>query len=175
MTAYATIIADPPWKFGDPLPGKHRGAGKHYQLMETRDIAAYLTAANIEVAQDARLFLWRVAALQRDAIDVLEAWGFSLKAELVWRKLTVHGKPWFGMGRQVRMGHEVCLVGTKGRPPVLNHSTRSVFEAPFTGHSVKPVVFYSIVEELSPGPYLELFARQRRLGWDALGDEVPDR
>lgn len=91
---------------------------------------------------------------------------------IVWRKLTKHGKPHFGMGRIVRASHEVCIVATRGKPvPKVLH-VRSVFEAPVGRHSEKPEMFYDIVEELFDGPYLELFARRCRPGWTCLGDEV---
>jgi len=139
------------------------------------------------LAPDCRLFLWRVAAMQEEAFAVMRAWGFQLKSEIVWVKtskgtdiahdveqLGEEDKLHFGMGRTVRMAHETCLIGVRGRPEVLNHSTRSVFFAPYTRHSEKPDVFYrEVVERLSPGPYLELFARDRRSGWLSLGAELP--
>jgi len=140
--------------------------------MTVADIAAYLNTADIQVAPDARLFLWRVASMQQEALDVVRAWGFTPKTEIVWCK-TRNGKWHFGMGRTVRAAHETCLVAVRGRPPVLNHSTRSVFIGEVRAHSQKPEEFYPLVEALSPGPYLELFARQRRCGWDSIGDELP--
>jgi N6-adenosine-specific RNA methylase IME4 len=113
------------------------------------------------------------------------AWGFTPKSELVWIKTrdhfaledegilpraTIH----FGMGRQVRMSHEVCIIATRGRPPTLSRSIRSVFFAHFGGtHSRKPERFFRIVERLSPGPYVELFARRLREGWTTYGNELP--
>lgn len=124
-----------------------------------------------EIAPDARLFLWRVSAMQEEALEVMRAWGFIPKSELVWIKNTKSSKLWFGMGRTVRMSHEICLIGQRGHPEILSHSIRSVFEAPYTRHSGKPEIFFDYVEKLSPGPYLELFARRQRPGWTCLGDE----
>jgi N6-adenosine-specific RNA methylase IME4 len=121
---------------------------------------------------DAHLFLWRCASMQREALDVIDAWGFRLKSEIVWLKKTSSGKRWFGMGRTVRAEHETCLIATRGRPQVLSRSVRSVFEAPVGRHSAKPAEFFSIVEQLCSGPYVELFARQQRPGWTALGLEA---
>lgn len=169
---YVTIVADPPWRFSDALPGKGRGAGRHYSTLRPLEIAAAYDVPQL-AADDARLFLWRVSALQEDALRVMRIWGFTPKAEIVWLKKTRTGKHWFGMGRQVRNAHEVCLIGTRGQPERLSASVRSIFEAPYTGrHSGKPEVFFDLVEALSPGPYLELFARERRRGWRALGLEV---
>lgn len=118
------------------------------------------------------LFLWRVAAMQEDALTVMRAWGFSQKTEMVWLKKTRTGKRWFGMGRIVRAEHESCLVGVRGRPRVLSHAVRSTFCAPVGRHSEKPETFYEIVEQLYDGPYVELFARRMRPGWTCLGNEI---
>lgn len=131
------------------------------------------------LADDCVLFLWRVASMQQSALDVVRAWGFVVKTEVVWLKKTVNGLQWFGMGRTLRAEHEVCLVATRRRPNVLNHSTRSTFitdfegfSAPVVRHSEKPEKFYEIVESLYAGPYCELFARRQRPGWTCLGNEV---
>jgi len=171
---FTTIIADPPYAFDDALPGKSRGASKNYQTLTIEGIFNVEPLTD-EVADDARLFLWRPAALQEEAIRLMTMWGFAPKAELIWVKEqpSGSGKLWFGMGRQVRNAHETCLIGTRGRPERLSRSVRSVFRAPYTGHSAKPDEFYEIVEELSPGPYLELFARRRRgRNWTCRGDEL---
>jgi N6-adenosine-specific RNA methylase IME4 len=125
------------------------------------------------IADDALLFLWRVASQVEEAYSVVRAWGFVPKTEIVWLKQTSTGKRWFGMGRVVRAEHETCIVAKRGKPEVLCKNIRSTFEAPYTRHSGKPELFYTeIVEKLSPGPYLEVFARSRRLGWDAIGDQL---
>ncbi len=126
------------------------------------------------LADDCLLLLWRVAAMQAEALTVLGAWGFTLKSEIVWRKLTRTGKPHFGLGRYVRAGHEVCLIGTRGRVKVADRAVRSVFEAPVQEHSRKPDAIYEIAERLVPGgPFVEMFARRTRRGWTTLGNEVP--
>jgi N6-adenosine-specific RNA methylase IME4 len=119
--------------------------------------------------------------MQQEALDVASAWGFTVKTELIWLKKTVNGKRWFGMGRITRAEHETCLIATRGRPEMLNHSIRSTFvtdldvtglSAPIGRHSEKPEQFYSIVEQLRAGPYCELFARRQRPRWTCLGDQV---
>lgn len=77
-----------------------------------------------------------------------------------------------GMGRQTRLAHETCLIAVRGRPPRLSAAVPSVFFGPRGQHSEKPRVFYERIEQLSPGPYAELFARQEREGWDTYGDEL---
>lgn len=96
------LVADPPWKFRDKLPGKGRGAAKYYGCMSVADICRF---ALPPLADDAYLFCWRVASMQREALDVVAAWGFILKTELVWVKRTSSGKRWFGMGRMAGVNY----------------------------------------------------------------------
>jgi N6-adenosine-specific RNA methylase IME4 len=166
---FHTITADPPWPFNDKLPGDGRGAEKHYDVLSIDDICAFPLPP---ITDDAHLFLWRVASMQEEALRVARAWGFVVKSEIVWIKQTKYGKRWFGMGRQVRMEHEICLICTRGKPEVLNRSTRSTFTAVAGVHSEKPEEFYRIVESLCHGPYVELFARRLRAGWTCLGNEL---
>lgn len=161
MKVYNTLVADPPWPSKDKLPWG--GAGRHYELMTLQQIKDF--SPGVQLAPDCRLFLWRIASMQKEALEVAEAWGFEVKSEVVWKKLTSRGNRHFGMGRQVRMEHEVCLIATRGRPERLSASVRSVFEAPVTKHSAKPDEFYRLVDELSPGPIVELFARRTWPGW----------
>lgn len=171
VARHRVIVADPPWRFGDRLPGASRGASKNYR---TGDVSYIVRAYNVAAmtAPNAVLFLWRVSAMPGEALDVMRAWGFTPKTEIVWRKLTKSGKPWFGMGRYVRATHETCLIGVRGRCFPKSRSVRSMFEAPVGAHSAKPDRFFEIVEELYDGPYLELFARRSRPGWTCLGDEL---
>jgi N6-adenosine-specific RNA methylase IME4 len=185
---HKVVVADPAWLFDDKLPGDTRGASSNYRCMSVPEIMRLVSHGTTrvmgqEVASDAALFLWRVASQQRAALDVAYAWGFTVKTELIWLKKTKTGKRWFGMGRTLRAEHEACLVATRGRPQVLNHSTRTTFvtedDLNVTGlsaavgrHSEKPEAFYKIVESLFDGPYLELFARRQRPGWTCIGDEL---
>ena len=174
---FRVICADPPWLFNDKLPGETRGASKQYQCMTTHEICNFELPP---IADDAVLFLWRVAAMQQSALDVASAWDFAVKSEVIWLKKTSQGRRWFGMGRTVRAEHETCIIATRGRPEILNHSIRSTFvtELDFEGlsaevgkHSEKPEEFYKIVESIVRGPYCELFARRQRPGWTCLGDQ----
>lgn len=173
MTERARVlVADPPWLFGDKLPGKGRGASKHYQCLSQADLLSFRLP---KLADDSVLFLWRVSSMQQEALDVVKAWGFTLKTELVWRKQTVTGKRHFGMGRILRAEHETCLIATRGRMAPKVRNVRSTFRAPVGRHSEKPERFFEIVEELFDGPYVELFARRHRAGWKCLGNELPPR
>lgn len=172
MTSHSEIRcleADPPWQFGDRLPGKGRGAEKHYRVLTLEEIKAFPLPA---LAPDCVLLLWRVAAMQEEALSVVRAWGFTVKTEIVWAKRTKHGKRWFGMGHYLRAEHEICLVATRGKVKPLNRGTRSIFEGKVRKHSQKPAEFYELAESLFPGPRARLFARDEREGWESYGDEV---
>jgi len=169
MSGARVLMADPPWKFGDALPGPGRGAAKHYPCMTVAELERFPLPL---LAADCLLMLWRVAAMQHEALRVAAAWGFTIKSEIVWDKETRTGKAFFGMGRYVRAAHEVCLIGVRGRVQVANRSIRSRFAAPVLEHSRKPDRIYEIAEALIPGgPYVELFARRTRVGWLSLGNE----
>jgi N6-adenosine-specific RNA methylase IME4 len=174
VSAFRVLVADPPWRYSDPI-GK-RGASANYRTMSTEEICRFPLPP---LHDDCVLFLWRVAVLQSAALDVVRMWGFTLKTEICWLKKTASGQRWFGLGRITRAEHEVCLVATRGRPQVLNHSIRSTFTTDCEGlsaqvgrHSQKPDIFYTIVESLFSGPRAELFARKHRPGWECFGDEL---
>jgi len=170
MTKFRTLVADPAWLFGDSLPGGGRGAAKHYKCMKLKDIMNFMIPP---MEDNSRLLLWRVAAMQQEALDVARAWGFNQKSEMVWVKMAGNGRLYTGMGHQVRNAHEVCLICTRGSPTRNDMKQRSVFFAPKPKqHSAKPDRFYRIVQRLYPGPYVELFARQQRPGWTCFGDEI---
>ena len=168
---FACIAADPPWQFGDKLPGNGRGAAKHYNTVTVDELCTFVLPP---VAEHAYLFLWRVSSQVEEAYRLCRAWGFAPKTEIVWVKRTSKGNRWFGMGRTLRAEHETAIIATRGRPQVLSKSIRSTFEAPVPDnrHSAKPDEFFSLVEALVPGPRLELFARQPRPGWTCIGNEL---
>jgi N6-adenosine-specific RNA methylase IME4 len=169
---FRCLVADPPWRFKDALPGPGRGAGKHYTTMPVQEICAFrLPPLN----KDCWLFLWRPATHAREALDVARAWGFdAAPSELIWRKTTNDGKGLrIGMGRAFRNAHETCLIFKRGKPERLSLALPSVFDAPRTEHSAKPAAFYGIVDRFAPGPTVELFARRQWPHWTCLGDEMP--
>jgi N6-adenosine-specific RNA methylase IME4 len=128
---------------------------------------------------DAHLYLWVPARLNRRGVglDVVNAWGFEDVAEIVWKK------PNFGLGKFPRPQHEILLVCRRGSLPFQINNVGSVqewrqtregnskFGGPGKTHSAKPQGSYDLIEQASPGPYVELFARSHRLGWDVFGDE----
>lgn len=173
------LMADPPWKFKDKLPGKGRGAVKHYRCLTINEIMRFPLP---DLADDCLLMLWRCSSIQAGALKVMEAWGFREHSEIAWIKLARRARPLaqgeaqrlhFGMGRIVRGAHEVCLLGVRGRPQIDDHSIRDVLFAPVQEHSRKPEQIYRIAERLVPGgPYVELFGRRGRPGWTVIGDQV---
>jgi N6-adenosine-specific RNA methylase IME4 len=170
------LVADPPWPFGDKLPGKSRGAERNYDVMSVDAIGHFLETENIRVQDDAVLLLWRVSSMIEEALRVTRMWGFVPKSEIVWVKTTPSGvKLHFGMGRYVRAAHEACIVAARGKAVSLvqSHSLRSVIVVAPTGeHSEKPDAFYLLAEDLFPGPRVELFARKPREGWIQYGREL---
>lgn len=167
-SAFKVVVADPAWKFGDRLP-ENNGAEAQYRCIPTWQIQRLELPP---IADDAYLFMWRVAAMPQDALDVIKAWGFVAKTELVWRKQSKLGKRHMGMGHHLRAEHEVCILATRGRPKPKSKSIRTVFDAPVGRHSEKPEMFFDIVEQFADGPYVELFARRHRKGWKCFGDEL---
>ncbi len=139
--------------------------------MSVEDISA-LPVAEL-AAENANLFLWVPAGFNRVGVgvDVAKAWGFETVGEFVWAKKN------YGLGAFPRPQHEILLVCRRGRLGFSRRDVGSVLvatqeRAPNNGgkvHSAKPAAMYDLIESASPGPYLELFARQPRLGWDAWG------
>ncbi len=184
------IVADPPWSFGDKLPGKTRGADKQYKTLSLSDIQRFPLP---DITDDAILFLWRVSSQVEEAYAVIRAWGFVPKAEIVWIKTTGTVSPegeeeklHFGMGHYTRASHETCVIATRGSFKVADRGIRSVFTAAVGKHSEKPQAFFDLVEKLcgakgtqngdaadDGGPFIELFARVPRPGWHTFGDELP--
>jgi N6-adenosine-specific RNA methylase IME4 len=172
---FRVILSDPPWKFGDSLPGPKRGASSHYGCLSVSEIARFPLPP---IAKDATLVLWRVASMIEEAAFIVRAWGFVPKAELVWVKTQVgsdgrHKKLRIGMGRQVRNAHEVAIIATRGKGAArLSKSEPSVVFAPRAQHSRKPDASYELLERLYEGPRVELFATREREGWSCYGNAL---
>ena len=158
---FATILVDPPW----PL----QSGEKHYRTMSLARIKA-LPVGQL-AARDAHLWLWTTNALLPTAYEVAEAWGFTVRSPLTWVKFRL------GLGGryQLRNATEQLLFCTRGRAPLGSRSQPTWFNAPVTEHSRKPAEQFAIIERVSPGPYLELFARRRpesNQPWAVWGDQV---
>ncbi|WP_417790681.1 MT-A70 family methyltransferase [Terasakiella pusilla] len=168
---YGVIYADPPWQFKTySEKGLVKSPQAHYQCETLGDIKS------IPVGQaaldDSVLYMWATFPMLPQAVELMDAWGFKYKSGGAWHKKTKHGKTAFGTGYIFRSAAELFLVGTRGKPSTNNRSTRNIIEAQVREHSRKPDCTYDLIENLFDGPYLELFARQTRPGWDAWGNEV---
>jgi N6-adenosine-specific RNA methylase IME4 len=159
---FRTILADPPWDIGQK-EGRY-GAITHYDLMTLNRITQLPVA---DLAEDnAHLYLWVINGAIREGIEVMEAWGFTYRAPLTWIK------PRYGLGQYLRQQTEHLLLGTRGHAPVKFRGQGTWMYAPLQDHSHKPEEQYAVIERLSDGPYLELFARRRQPGWFAWGNEI---
>lgn len=159
------IYADPPWRY-DFSKSKSRAIENHYQTMSLEEICKL----NIPTKKDSLLYLWATAPKLIEALTVMENWGFTYVTNFVWIK------PQMGMGYHARGKHELLLIGIKGKmsPPGAQQRYQSVINASRGEHSKKPDDVYSIIEEAyPPSEYklLELFARNKRPGWEAWGNE----
>jgi N6-adenosine-specific RNA methylase IME4 len=173
---YRTIVVDPPWDYASkPLTGKadrRAGANDFYPTMTHAEIAA-LPIASL-AADAAHLYLWVTNTLLFEERErwtphsIMEAWGFTYKTLLTWNKTGP-----LGLGRYFRGRTEHVMFGVRSALPIEATKRESnVFSATNGRHSAKPEAFYDLVERVSPGPYLELFARRNRLGWDTWGNEA---
>ncbi len=179
---YRTIVADPPWQIPPRLGvgGRRKNATAVPYSMMSMEAIMGLDVDGFALA-DARLFLWATRKVFREgqAVAVARAWGFEPVGEFIW------GLRNPGTGsRALANDHEPCLIAERGNIAPLDASEacgvyfwRQVYEwnpkakVPQKKHSAKPPGFLERVEQISPGPYLELFARESRLGWDSWGNE----
>ena len=172
------IIADPPWQYRNK--GVNGAAEKHYPTMSVDELCALPVAQ--AAADDCALFLWATWPFLTEALHVIRAWGFTYVTGFPWIK--VQGgpvvNPWLGMpirpsygtGWWVRGCSEPILIARRGRPDQPTGSFVGLLSERFE-HSRKPESIYHIAESM-PGPYLEMFARRRREGWQQWGNQLPE-
>jgi N6-adenosine-specific RNA methylase IME4 len=172
---FATVLADPPWRFqnrtGKVAP-EHRRLSR-YDTMTAKEIAA-LPVAEIAAARS-HLYLWVPNALLAEGLMVLEEWGYTYKANLVWHKVRKDGgSDGRGVGFYFRNVTELVLFGVRGTMRTLPPGRRQVnlLATRKREHSRKPDEQYGLIESCSPGPYLELFARYPHPGWSVWGNEA---
>jgi len=165
---YHCISPDPPWS--ETGGGKiKRGADRHYAVMRTPEIArTILESPSWRPAADCHLWLWVTNNFLLDGLAVMERLGFRYVTNMVWVKDRI------GLGQYLRGQHELCLFGVRGKQPSQSRSVPSAIVAPRGRHSEKPQAAYDAMAKVSPGPYLEMFARTARPGWDAWGNEAPE-
>jgi N6-adenosine-specific RNA methylase IME4 len=170
---YRTILADPPWAYPDGFatrsrtPGKWQGPTTSYALPYPSMTVWQICAMPVEqlADRDSRLFLWATNKYLPQAFTVLGAWGFRYQQTLTWDKTDA-------LGGSVAPNSEFLLVGVRGSPGLIRRWRSAVVRTAHTKeHSRKPELFIDLIEQVSPGPYLELFSRRHRLGWDVWGDQ----
>lgn len=172
---FSTIYADPPWQFQNRT-GKM--APEHQRLLRyptmTLEEIIELPVRNLTTPQ-AHLYLWVPNALLAEGLEVMKQWGFCYKTNLVWYKIRKDGGPdGRGVGFYFRNVTELILFGVRGSMRTLDRGRTQVnlISKHKREHSRKPEEMYKLIEECSPGPYLELFARHPRPGWKQWGNEI---
>lgn len=171
---YSTILADPPWQFQNrtgKIAPEHRRLLR-YPTMTLREIEG-LPVPRLAAARS-HLYLWVPNALLQEGLHVMAAWGFTYKSNLIWLKVRKDGgADGRGVGFYFRNVTEMILFGVRGSMRTLKPGRRQVnlLASRKREHSRKPDEAYDVIEACSPGPYLEVFARFPRKGWDQWGNE----
>lgn len=187
MGKYQTILADPPWntKAGRPLKGYKMVNGKqifNHTSNKSKDLS-YPTMTVDEIcdlpikditADNCHLYMWVTNQYLLQAEKVIKAFGFKYSTTLVWAKNPMGG----GLGGNFRITTEFLIFATKGSLKAKKthigtwFNQKREYQNGYPCHSRKPTFFHELIESVSPGPYLELFARRERLGWDVFGNEM---
>lgn len=171
---YQTILADPPWLYDYPGGPGHKApwrieSAERYPRMTLDEIKALPVRDFAE--KGAHLYIWATLPILNRAFEVIEAWGFEKEptTTVTW------GKPGPGLGKGWRSSTEF-MVCARDKRRVAYQTTHpgTLVMAPRGEHSAKPEIFQNLIEKMSPGPYLEMFARRPREGWHAWGNEIPN-
>jgi N6-adenosine-specific RNA methylase IME4 len=159
---FDVIAIDPPWAYGREYdPETSRVANPYPEMPQSE-----LLKIELPVKDDAVLFLWTTHAFIFDAKELMDKWGFTYKACMVWNKEKI------GMGSWLRMQCEFCLVGIKGKPYWNNTTYRDIITSPRREHSRKPDEFFDMVANITAGRRLEYFSREKRDGWEIFGNDT---
>ena len=175
---FATILADPPWRFQNRT-GKMAPEHKRLNRYGTMDLEEIKSLPVAEAAADrAHLYLWVPNALLPEGLEVMKAWGFDYKSNLIWHKVRKDGgSDGRGVGFYFRNVTEILLFGVRGKNVRTLDPGRTQVNLLGTRkreHSRKPDEFYDLVEACSWGPRLEIFARGSRPGWETWGDQADE-
>lgn len=174
---YSTILADPPWRFQNrtgKMAPEHKRLSRYptLELSDIKEIPVHLVAN-----ANSHLYLWVPNALLKEGLEVMEAWGFTYKSNLIWHKVRKDGGPdGRGVGFYFRNTTEIILFGIRGKMRTLQagRSQVNIIRTQKQEHSRKPDDLYRIIESCSLGPYLELFARGKRKKWDVFGNQATE-
>lgn len=174
---YSTILADPPWRFLNRT-GKVAPEHKRLSRYDTLSLEEIKQIPVQAVAGDkSHLYLWVPNALLPDGLEVMKAWGFTYKSNIIWHKIRKDGGPdGRGVGFYFRNTTELVLFGIRGSMRTLDpgRSQVNIIRTQKQEHSRKPDELYGLIERCSPSPYLEIFARGKRKGWDVFGDQAEE-
>lgn len=183
LLKYNTVLADPPWPYnnvdGPRAAPDHRpnswntptgavGSALRYGSMPI----AKLKELKLNVSDNAHLYLWTTNSFLVEAHDVAHAWGFKPKTLITWVKMKTDGTPSMKAGYYYRGATEHILFCVRGKQRLLGLPAPTAYLSPRLAHSVKPEWSYRLIEQQSPGPYFEMFARVVRPNWDAWGNQV---
>lgn len=175
---FKTVMADPPWRFQNRT-GKMAPEHKRLSRYGTMDLPEIMALPVSEIVADtAHLYLWVPNALLPEGLEVMKAWGFSYKSNIVWHKIRKDGGPdGRGVGFYFRNVTELLLFGVRGKNARTLDPGRTQVNFLATQkreHSRKPDEQYPLIEACSPGPFLEMFARGPRKGWSVWGNQSDD-
>lgn len=172
---FSTVLADPPWQFQNrtgKIAPEHKRL-KRYETLSLSEICQLPVSSCLE--QNAHLYLWVPNALLPEGLEVMKAWGFQYKSNLIWHKIRKDGGPdGRGVGFYFRNTTEMLLFGVKGSMRTLQPGRRQVniIRSIKQEHSRKPDEQYTIIEQCSPPSYLEIFGRGTRPGWTVFGNQA---
>lgn len=185
---FQTILADPPWPYSSPKAvvgngGRGSQDGKAAKIIQTDVNQHYSTMSILDLKNmkvenlaeaNSHLYLWTTNSFMVEAHEIARKWGFIPKTILTWVKVhhTNHAKPSMKTGYWYRSATEHVVFCVRGKLRLSGPAYPTAFLHPRLPHSVKPTEFYELVEQQSPGPYLELFARNTRKDWISAGNGV---
>lgn len=174
MKKYSVIYADPPWKYRNTSPPclPHKQPDTclfeyYYQTMTIEELIK-MPIANIS-EKDSVLFMWSTTPNIEQALQLVNSWGFTYKTMITWEKTNRDC-----MGYWFRVCTEHLIVAIKGKIKSFRSMERTCYHEARRKHSQKPEYFYSLIESVTNGERLELFARQKRIGWDSFGNEISE-
>jgi N6-adenosine-specific RNA methylase IME4 len=164
---YKTIVADPPWQYRNKRTGgsMKSGAATKYPIMSLEEIKQ-LPVQKI-AHKNSVLFLWVTCPMQYEGMEVMKAWGYRYVTKIYWRKIMS-----LGMGFWFRGQVEECWLGIRGKVKAFRCQHENFLQSKVRRHSQKPGEFFELIEPIIEYPAIELFAREKRNGWDAWGNEI---
>ena len=179
---FGAILIDPPWRFANfSAKGTGRSAVSHYDVMALSALKEL--PVQEWAARDCALFMWVIDPMLKEAMELLEAWGFTYKTVAFYYAKTNKNRSqdadpermfFMGPGYWTRANPEQCWLATRGRPARKGKGVRKLIVEPRREHSRKPDCTHERIETLVDGPYLEVFAREAREGWVCVGNQVND-